>query len=261
MVKHLVKKLERTFLLAFKALLFIILFVSFFGLFGLVEPELFRFSRTAGISFSTFAIAGICLTRIYGGFAIGSKKTKEIVYSLFLATFLTDVVTYFQLSIMRATSDNVNFGHDIFALVGIVLLQIIMINLFAYLGNCWYFKINPPDKVAVAYGSKEGLVNFVSKINKYKKQYAISALVSIDECLDSTILDSETIFLYAVSDSEKRRILEYCYRHNKTVYFTPELSDIITKHSHHVLVDDVTVLESKITGLTFEQSVIKRACD
>lgn len=85
MVKHFVKKLERTFLLGFKALLFVVLFVIFFGLFGLVEPELFRFSRTAGISMSTFVIAGLCLIKIYGGFAIGIKKTKEIVYSVFLA--------------------------------------------------------------------------------------------------------------------------------------------------------------------------------
>lgn len=77
MVKHFVKKLERTFLLGFKALLFVVLFVIFFGLFGLVEPELFRFSRTAGISMSTFVIAGLCLIKIYGGLPLASKKPRK----------------------------------------------------------------------------------------------------------------------------------------------------------------------------------------
>lgn len=262
MVKHFVKKLERTFLLGFKALLFVVLFVIFFGLFGLVEPELFRFSRTAGISMSTFVIAGLCLIKIYGGFPIGIKKTKEIVYSMFLATFVTDIISYFELSIMRINFPNVNFWHDLFALIGIVILQIIMINIFASLGNYWYFEINPPAKVLVVYGDKEGLVNFVAKINKYKKQYEITSLISVqDETLEQTILDNQMVFLYSIADVDKRRLLEYCYQHDKVTFITPELSDIITKHSIHTLVDDVTVLESRVTGLTFEQSVIKRACD
>lgn len=262
MVKHFVKKLERTFLLGFKALLFVVLFVIFFGLFGLVEPELFRFSRTAGISMSTFVIAGLCLIKIYGGFAIGIKKTKEIVYSVFLATFVTDVIAYFELSIMRINFPNVNFWHDLFALVGIMILQIIMINIFASLGNYWYFEINPPAKVLVVYGDKEGLVNFVAKINKYKKQYEITSLVNVqDETLEQMILENQMVFLYSIADVDKRRLLEYCYQHDKVTFITPELSDIITKHSIHTLVDDVTVLESRVTGLTFEQSVVKRACD
>ena len=69
------------------------------------------------------------------------------------------------------------------------------------------------------------------------------------------------MFLYSLPESDKDRLVEYCYKHRKNIYFTPNLADIVTKHSHHVLVDDVTVLESRVTGLTFEQSLIKRVCD
>ena len=122
--------------------------------------------------------------------------------------------------------------------------------------------MNPPDTVVVVYGDKEGLVNFVSKINKYKKQYEIRTLCSIhDENLKQVIRDHQTVFLYSLPESDKDRLVEYCYKHRKNIYFTPNLADIVTKHSHHVLVDDVTVLESRVTGLTFEQSLIKRVCD
>ena len=135
MVKHFVKKLERTFLLGFKALLFVVLFVIFFGLFGLVEPELFRFSRTAGISMSTFVIAGLCLIKIYGGFAIGIKKNQGNRLFCVPSHFITDVISYFELSIMRINFPNQNFWHDLFALVGIVILQTVMINIFCLAGQ------------------------------------------------------------------------------------------------------------------------------
>ncbi len=262
MIKTFIKRLQRTFLLAFKALLFVVLFFIFFGLMGLVEPELLRLSRTAGISMTTFIIAEICLIKIYGGFAIGIRKTKDIVSSVFLATLITDAITYFELSIMRINFPNVNFLHDFFALIGIIILQVIAINLFSYLGNFWYFVINPPADVLVIYGEKEGIESFISKINKYKKQYKINTVVNVkDENLEKLILHNSMIFLYSLSDIEKRKLQEFCYRHNKTTFVTPDLSDIIIKHSVRTLVDDVTVFESRVGGLTFEQSMIKRACD
>ena len=263
MVKSFVKKLQRTFLLAFKGLFFVLLFVIFFGLFGMTERELWRASRTAAISMSTFVVSGICLIKIYGGFPIGRKKSKEIIYSAMLAILITDLITYFQISIMLYNYDKrATLTEDVFSLAGIMLLQIITIYLSAYLGNYLYFAVNPPDKVVVIYGEKEGLVSFVSKINRYKKQYDIQTLCSVkDENIRQVIRDHQTIFFYALPEAEKDKMLEYCYKHRKNVYFTPELADIVIKHSHHVLVDDVTVLESRAAGLSFEQNVMKRALD
>ena len=263
MVKNFVKKLQRTFLLAFKGLFFVLLFAIFFGLFGLTERELWRASRTAAISMSTFVVAGICFIKIYGGYAIGRKKSKEIIYSIVLAIGITDLITYFQIYIMLYNYDQrAPLTQDIFTFIGVVLLQIIATYLATYFGNYLYFVINPPETVVVVYGEKEGLVSFVSKINRYKKQYNIRTLCSIkDENLKQIIRDHQTVFLYSLPEKDKDRLVEYCYKHRKNVYFTPDLADTIIKHSHHVLVDDVTVLESRVTGLTFEQALIKRACD
>jgi exopolysaccharide biosynthesis polyprenyl glycosylphosphotransferase len=257
MVKQLVKKLQHTFLLVFKGLLFVMLFLIFFLMYGLLtDYDLLRFSRMAGICMSTFVVAGIAFIKIYGGFAIGSKKSKEIIYSVFIATGITDFITYVQLSIMLKELAN------LWIFFGIVALQLLTIWGAAYLGNFLYFEVNPPARVVVIYDDKDGLVSFVSKINRYKKQYNITTLISVhDENLHAAIRDNETVFLYALTDADKSRVLEYCYKHRKNIYFTPDLTDIITKHTHHVLVDDVTVLESKVAGLTFEQEIIKRICD
>lgn len=263
MVKQLAQKMQRTCLVMFKALMVAVLFVIFFGLFGLTQKELWRASRTAAISMSTFVVVGICFIKIYGGFPIGVKKTKEIVYSTFIATCITDVIAYFQIAIMLINYDKrAPYIQDFFTLAGVVILQLVAIVLFGYLGNYLYFRINPPARVIVVYGSKDGLASFVSKISKYKKQYDIQGIIALDdENLKQHIRESDRVFLYSVEGEAKTKWIEYCYKHDKVTYITPELSDIVTKHSRHVILDDVTVLESRVSGLTFEQELVKRFCD
>lgn len=263
MVKQLAQKMQRTCLVLFKALLMAVLFIIFFGLFGMTQHELWRASRTAAISMSTFVVVGVLFIKIYGGFPIGLKKTKEIVYSAFVAIFITDIITYFQIAIMLINYDKrAPYMYDLFTMIGVVLLQLIAVVLFGYLGNYLYFRINPPARSIVVYGSKQDLPAFVSKIGKYKKQYQITDVVSLDDPdLKQFIRDSERVFLYSVEGEAKTRLLEYCYKHSKVTCITPELSDIVTRHSRHVILDDVTVLESRVSGLTFEQELAKRIMD
>ena len=147
MVKSIAQKLQRSLLRSFKLLLVIVLFLLFYVLFSLTEPELLRFSRTAAITLICFPVMCVLMLKIYGGFPIGIKKTKEIVYSAAIATFLADAVTYLELAIMRINFVNRSYVQDFFTLVGIFLLQVIAINLFGYLGNYLYFTVNPPQNV------------------------------------------------------------------------------------------------------------------
>ena len=142
MVKSLAQKLQRSLLRSFKILLVLVLFLLFYLLFGLTEPELFRLSRTAAITLICFPVICVLMLKIYGGFPIGIKKTKEIVYSASIAVFLANAVTYLQLAIMRVNFPNRSYVKDIFTLIGIFLLQVITINLFGYLGNYLYFTVN-----------------------------------------------------------------------------------------------------------------------
>ena len=69
---------------------------------------------------STFAVAGICFIKIYGGFAIGIKKSREIVYSVLIATVITDLITYFQFAIMLYNYEKrAPFIEDLFTFLGV----------------------------------------------------------------------------------------------------------------------------------------------
>ena len=76
-----------TFLM--KLLAFLLCGVCFFGLFGLEYFFLLRPSRTLGVTAVAFIVVYVLMTKVYGGFDIGKRKSKPIVFSMALVLLLT----------------------------------------------------------------------------------------------------------------------------------------------------------------------------
>ena len=72
-MKHLFGKFEKTIVFLLKACLYVVLFVSFFGIIGIDNPQLLRPSRTSGVTILTFMIAGLGMTAAYGRYDIGKR--------------------------------------------------------------------------------------------------------------------------------------------------------------------------------------------
>ena len=144
---HTIKKLKRTIVFILKLALFASLFGIFFGIFGINNPWLFNLSRTTGVTMVTFVVLGIALMSVYGGYAIGTQKSRPIVHSMALATIITDLVTHLQLSIMNTSEkNNASFVYETpERLLLVILLQLVVIVFFAYFGNYIYFSLAPPD--------------------------------------------------------------------------------------------------------------------
>ncbi|MDF2566800.1 MAG: polyprenyl glycosylphosphotransferase [Oscillospiraceae bacterium] len=257
------KSIEKTLIFSLKAALFILLFAVFFGLYIFsIQPgnseleELTRISRISVISMSTFAILGICFIRIYGGFAIGVKKSKEIISSLFLAAMMTDVISYLFLSIM------IKDFASIYIAVMALIIQYVLIVCFTRFGNYIYFLINKPEECTVIYSNEELLSAYLSKIGKYKKQWKVSDVVHYtNEDLKQLIRKNNTIFLFDVPRGKRNDIIEYCYKHNKNMYILPDVADVVLKNAKHVLLDDTTVFSSMLSELSLEQRFLKRTMD
>ena len=84
-----------------KACLYVLLLGTFMVLFSFNNFAVLNPSRTMAVVMVTFVASLTMMTRIYGRFDIGRRKSKPIIYSVFLATMITDVVTYGMLMIMN----------------------------------------------------------------------------------------------------------------------------------------------------------------
>ncbi len=212
----------------------------------------------------TFAILEISLMSVYGGYAIGKQKSKPIIYNLVLATIITDIITNLQLSIMNT---NAYFNHrfefaDPELLFLTIILQIVCIIIFVYLGNYLYFKVNPPEKCIVITSSQNSLNKLMCKIKKYKKQYKVISVYDYeDKNIYDNILKADTVFVYDVPVKDRSHIVEYCYDNHKNIYYNLEMCDIVSIGSEYTMLDDKPLIMANVKDLSFEQRVIKRLMD
>lgn len=258
------KKLKKTIVFVLKLLLFASLFGIFFGIFSIRNPWLLDLSRTSAITMVTFAVLGMALMSVYGGYAIGIQKSKPIIYSLALATFITDLVTHLQLSIMNAGAKK--YGRFVYEtpelLVLVFVLQVVAIVIFTYLGNYIYFLIEPPEKCCVIASSQQGLGVLIPKIRRMKKQYEVKRKIhfknpEIYQCID----EADTVFLYDVPELDRTQFIDYCYQHNKNIYYNFEMTDVVTLGGKFTTIDDKTFVAHTIKEMNFEQRVVKRFMD
>lgn len=259
-----IKKLKRTVVFILKLALFAALFGIFFGIFGINNPWLFNLSRTTGVTMVTFVVLGIALMSVYGGYSIGTQKSKPIVHSMALATVITDLVTHLQLSIMN-TSEN-NNDHFVYEtphlLLLVILLQILVIVFFAYFGNYVYFSLEPPEKCCVISSSRQSLGNIIPKIRRFSKQYEIDEIIRYDDpnILD-IILRNNTVFLYDVPARERNDLISFCYQTQKNIYYNFETIDVVSQGAKYVTLDDKSMVMYTAKDLTMEQRIVKRLTD
>ena len=263
-MKKLIIELQNTIFLLWKTLLYALLLIIFIGIFGIPNPQLMRISRTWAVTVLTFVAVGLGMTSAYGKFDIGKRKSKPIIYSLGLATVITDVVTYVQLAIMNTNPANnatLQF-ENIGALFMVGLVQVSIIILMTYAGNYMYFKINRPEISCIITSSQNSLNQVHHAVGRYKKQYKIQYILDYnDPNIWDVILKCHTVFLYDVPVRERTGIVEYCYRYMRNVYFNPEVSDIVEFNAQHIVLDDVSLIGATVKELTLEQRIIKRTMD
>lgn len=263
-VKSIGKKLQKTIVLFLKLVVFLMVFATFYLLFSIPNAQMLRISRTTAVIAFTYIVVGLAMVSAYGTYDIGKRKSKPIIYSLGLATVITDVVAYIQLAIMNTNiANNLTFKMENLGLLGIaVVLQVVEITAMTYFGNYVFFKINAPERCCVITSSQESLDSCIYGIKKFKKQYSIKEILDYRDLeLFQKILKYDTVFLVDVPSKDRLEIVEFCYRHMRNIYFNPEIADIVEINSKHIVLDDVSFIAAPVSELSFEQRVFKRCMD
>ena len=258
-----IKRFETMMWMFVKLVLYVILMITFIGIMSVDNRSLGVLSRTLGITASTFAIVGLLFVTIYGKYDVGRRKSKPIIYSMVLAVAFTDAVTYLQLMVMNTITTVSEFRLNSLGWLALTfVVQLVIIVLFTYGGNALFFKIHAPEKCHIVTSSQENLNLILRGILKYPKQYNIVAIHDFrDKNLFENLKEAETVFLYDVPSQRRSEIVQFCYKNRKNIYFNPEVEDIVEMSSEYYMLDDISVLNYNVRGLTMEQRIIKRLID
>ena len=254
------KMLEYSFNLATRAIYFAFMFISFYGCFildpSIPEGELTRISRISVIVVSTFLVVEYILIKAFDGYAIGMKRTREIVISMCAATLLTDCFVFVQLCVMCKSIVSVPL------LISAIALQVAITVIHTKIANVLYHHINPPKSLLIIHGNEASMEAVRKKLKKYQNRFRIKKIMRYDEeMLHRSIRAHSAVMLVDVPADKKIYILKYCYKRDKQVYYVPDVADLLINNAHHELIDDISLFQNIRKSLTPEQVFVKRVFD
>ena len=258
------KLFKNSITLLMRLLVFVLCGGVFFLLMGQKYFFLLRLSRTAAVTAVSFGIVYLLMTRVYGGYDIGVRKSKPIIFSLSLTLLFADLVAHLMFCIMNVTV--VHFGHFVYEYPGrlllIYVLQVAIVIVAAYAGNGLYFRINPPQHCLIITDRGENAADLVKKVGRFKKQYRIEGIAYYDQEDITALIDGcDAVFLYNLEPVKRSRIVSYCYQNWKVIYYSIEPEDVVSLGSQRLLFGDKSMICASSRELTFEQRVLKRLMD
>lgn len=249
-----------------RLLIYAVLAALFFGLMAINNWQIRHMSRTLATMLLTYAAMMVAMHAVYGGYAVGKKKSKPIISSMSLATLATDLVTYVQLQIMNVNEEmNATlqlFGPDFPWLLVCMAAQVVLIIFWVRLGNNFYFTINPPKRCLVILGSQEEKEPLCRKIGVYALQWKVERVILWnDPRVNRAICQTELVFLGSLPTQAKLDLLRTCYEMHRDVICKAQLQDIMLSNATQIVVDDTPFLEMAYGKMTLGQRIIKRLMD
>lgn len=262
--KNFCNKFQHSIVFFIEVIMYLFTCAAFFLLFSIDNPEIICLSRTAAVTLSTYGIMMVLLTVIYGKFDVGKRKSGQVSLSVCLTTIFADLITYFELSIMKTNdANNQTFKlENLGILIAAILIQILIVCVMCYIGEKFYFYVNPKERCLIVTTDVKNSERVAASMSDFKKRYEVTQILSYkDEALIQKMLENDTIVLYEVPVEERTRIVDFCYQNLKNIYFNPHIADILEQNSRMTIIDDVSFFSTSYHMITFEERLIKKFMD
>ena len=196
---------------------------------------------------------------LYGAFNIGILRIHEVIYSFSLSIIFTNTVMYLELSLI---------AREMVAVLPMIigmLYQVLVVTVSSFCANTIYFKLYPPRKVVAVFGDDVQAFEFIKKMGKISDRFQIVYGINVNttemQQIKRQIDKYDAVLICGIDKNLQKKIISYCYTHEKRTYLLPDITDIIIGSSYNIQISDTPVLMSRNRGLTFEQRIIKRIMD
>ena len=252
--KNTVRKIESVIELAIMAIAYYLVWK-----YQIFDSEYFYpfLGRGKYVLMGIYFVLMLVIIHLCEGFKYGILKIADVLFSQWIAIFIVNAVTYFQLCLMT------NVMIPIAPMLRLTLGDFVISGISVYIFFAIYQSHSKASKLLMVYGNKES-VSLKLKMDTRSDSYNIRRIVSIDEGMDSIIemlADYDGIVISDVSAEQRNDLLKYCYMHEIETYITPKISDVIIAGGEGIHQFDTPLVMINTTGLTPEQRIIKRFFD
>ncbi len=221
----------------------------------------FGVNRMAGgvVSVLIYFIIYHYFAKLYRAYKIGTYKVTEIIFSQFLAIGIADTVLYVECCLVSHHYVNIFPG---LITAGIQIAGMVVWTVYT---KQYFIRYIEANDTIVIFGGEDS-EEFVRKLKrKYEHLFQIKECVGIESCtteeLQHKIEQFSTVILYEVDKGSRTSTMEYCIEHQKTLYITPRISDIILQGFEERTLIDTPLFKYEYHYLDVGQYRTKRLLD
>lgn len=206
---------------------------------------------------AVYALGILTIFQLNDGFRFGYLKFTAAFASQAVASFVVDLLAFFQLCLLTKSMLSP------VPMIGVFLLDVLISGLCCYIYTAIYHKLYVPHDMLLVYGSESGL-DLKFKMDRRNDQYTISEVISVDcdrEAIRNAIARHDAVIINDIAGIKRNDILKYCYTEGIRTYLVPKISDIIIEGGEDITLFDTPLKLVKGNGLTLLQRFVKRGTD
>ena len=193
----------------------------------------------------------------YDGFEFGYLKLFDVVISQWIALFIVNFITYWQLCLIA------NQVVTPVPLLILTLIELVISLLCVTIYTGIYHHLYVPKNMVMIFGSEDA-VSLKFKMETRGDKYAIKKLIPVEagfEKICQQIVTYDAVVISDVPAQIRNDILKFCYEHQIRTYVAPKISDIIVRGARDISLFDTPLLLIRSKGLTVTQRTLKRIMD
>ncbi len=196
---------------------------------------------------------------LFSAFQIGIYRVHEIIYSFSLAVLFTDIIMYFELSLIARRL--VALRPMFFCLI----YQVVIIFICSFAANTIYFKLYSARRIIALFSDEAKGFTLIKKMGVITQRFKIESGLNVEhtemDVIKRQIDKYDAVAICDINKEKQKEIMSYCYKKSKRTYILPDITDIILNNSYEIQIGDSPVIMSRNQGLTFEQALRKRIFD
>lgn len=216
------------------------------------------FEKGEALFIAIYAVLIFFFSNMYGGMRIGYLKNGEVIFSQIFATFLANIVTYGQISIM------ITALYPLRPFVNMLVMQIAWAVVWINIATFIYQHIFAARKMLLIHGDRpydDILAKFNTRKDKYNICKCISYRAGYDDIFMEILERYDAIVIWDIPVDVRNKILKFCYGHSIRVYIMPKITDVILKGAEQLSLFDTPILFTREYKMTIDQRFWKRTID
>ena len=202
----------------------------------------------------------IALSQASGAMKIGYRKPGTVVSAEITALTITDIFTYFQLSLMK------NWLLPVNQFILLLAVQIITAFVWIYFADWIFRKVFPPRETLVVDlgGNEEKLEQVITAFCSREDRYRVEKVIhgaTLEQIKKEVMCWYGCVVIVGGDGLVRRDLVEYCYKHLIRIYLVPETGDLLLQGTEWMDLFDKPLLELKEYTIRWESRLVKRLAD